>query len=307
VRVRGPASWLVLVVWCAAAFILFRRPSAGVFIVVWFVLFFGTIGFVAVVFIRRAAARAHQERVAPEYQADVPVPVAPAHVWGPAEPTRPLFDAPGGLPPCGTRIVTALRDGNQDADNVIFGGESTTVGTTIVTAFDHASWDRDEHGQRCNFTHEACAHFALAERVPYTLMIAKSIGEYSDGEASELGLERCEFESDDFNRTFTVVTKDRNFATAFVSEQVIELALCEPNLRWVLAAGADVVVALTPPPATDPSPWSLEGMGLASGPMHGIPARVANPELPLRFVVGLLDRLPDELRPEKTSTAGPAS
>ena len=74
-------------------------------------------------------------------------------------------------------------------------------------------------------------------------------------------------------------------------------------MRWILAAGADVIVAITPPPETDPSPWSLEGMVLGSV----TPARVANPELALRFVTGLLDRLPTELQPEKNSAPGPAS
>ena len=77
---------------------MFRRPSTGAFFVLWSVLFFGILGVLGVVLVKRARARAHQERLAPEYQANVPVPVAPVAHVGTGRPTRPWFDAPGGLP-----------------------------------------------------------------------------------------------------------------------------------------------------------------------------------------------------------------
>ncbi len=52
-----------------------------------------------------------------------------------------------------------------------------------------------------------------------------------------------EFESEEFNRAFTVTCEDRKFATDVISPQMMELLLRTPNLGWHLTAGTLLVAS----------------------------------------------------------------
>jgi hypothetical protein len=50
-----------------------------------------------------------------------------------------------------------------------------------------------------------------------------------------------EFESEDFNRAFTVTCEDRKFATDVIHPRMMQLLLTTPNLGWRLTSGTLVV------------------------------------------------------------------
>jgi hypothetical protein len=172
-----------------------------------------------------------------------------------------------------------FRLGNRGhAENVLLG---TAADGAPARVFDFASWEERETEdgvQRYRHRRFTCCLTEVDASFPHLVLQPETLATRVLG---RLGAQDLEFESEEFNRRFTVTSEDERFARLLVDPQMMELLLSTAGEVQVELRGRWLLLATTELPAR----LCLSLVGLATAVRQRIPGVVWQHYPPLSAVV----------------------